>query len=57
MRWYRIIRGWMRQVTCPHSDRVLQMIYREPLAYTRRAQYYCPDCERLWASCRMPEGI
>jgi hypothetical protein len=57
MKWYSIIGRWMRQLTCPHPDRVLQMIYREPLAYTRRAQYYCPDCKRLWESCHMPEGI
>jgi hypothetical protein len=47
----------MRQLICSHQHRVLEMIYREPLTYTRRAEYYCPDCNRLWASCEMPEGI
>ena len=57
MKWYRIIRDRVLQLTCSHPDRVLQSIYREPLAYTGRAEYYCPDCQRLRASCRMPEGI
>jgi hypothetical protein len=50
-------RRLLRQLTCPHTNRVLEAIFREPLNYTRRAQYYCPDCKRLWASCQMPEGI
>jgi hypothetical protein len=53
----KLLRRLMRQLTCPHQNRVLDTIFREPLTYTRRAQYYCPDCKRLWASGQMPEGI
>lgn len=51
------IRLWFRQLACRHENRVLECIFREPIGYTRRAQYSCPDCKRVWASCQMPEGI
>lgn len=53
----KFLRHWLRQMTCTHPNRVLHAIFREPIGYTRRAQYHCPDCERVWASCQMPEGI
>jgi hypothetical protein len=53
----KFLRLVLRQLTCTHPNRVLESIFREPIGYTRRAQYYCPDCERGWASCQMPEGI
>ncbi len=52
-----LVKTLLKQLMCPHSNRVLEMIVREPLTYTRRAQYHCPDCKRNWASAQMPEGI
>jgi len=52
-----LVKTLFRQLVCPHQNRVLEMIVREPLTYTRRAQYFCPDCKRNWASAQMPEGI
>ena len=51
------LRQLIRQITCSHERRILDMIFREPLTYTRLARYYCPDCQRNWASGKMPEGI
>jgi hypothetical protein len=48
---------FFRQLTCAHERRILDNIIREPLTYTRLARYYCPDCERLWASAKLPEEI
>jgi hypothetical protein len=53
----KTLRLFVRQLTCTHPRRILDTIFREPLTYTRLAQYYCPDCERMWASGKMPEGI
>jgi hypothetical protein len=53
----KALRRWLQQFTCRHEKRVLEAIFREPIGYTRRAQYYCPECQRVWASCQMPEGI
>jgi hypothetical protein len=52
-----LVKSFVRQLFCPHQNRVLEMIVREPLTYTRLAQYHCPDCKRNWASAQMPEGI
>lgn len=52
-----LVKTLLKQLMCPHSNRVLEMIVREPLTYTRSAQYHCPDCKRNWASAQMPEGI
>ncbi|MBI3911906.1 MAG: hypothetical protein HY320_13365 [Armatimonadetes bacterium] len=53
----KMLRYWFRQLFCPHKNRILDMIFREPVTYTRRAQYYCPDCQRSWASWKLPDGI
>jgi len=52
-----LVKTLLKQLMCPHQNRVLEMIVREPLTYTRRAQYHCPDCKRSWASAQMPERI
>jgi hypothetical protein len=51
------LRQFFRQLTCAHERRILDTIFREPMTYTRLARYYCPDCERMWASGKLPEGI
>ena len=52
-----LVRNLFKQLVCPHQNRVLEMIVREPMTYTRRASNHCPDCKRNWASPQMPEGI
>jgi transposase-like protein len=52
-----LLKQFIKQLVCPHQNRVLEMIVREPLTYTRRAQYHCPDCNRSWASAHLPDGI
>jgi len=38
----QFIRFLVRHFACEHKERILTMIVREPITYTRRAQYYCP---------------
>jgi hypothetical protein len=47
----------VRHLCCDHKRRVLAMIVREPVTYSRRAQYYCPECQHSWHSWKLPEGI
>ncbi len=54
---WKVLRMWWRQFTCEHPHRILDMITREPVTYTRQAQYYCPDCQRSWCTWKLPEGI
>ena len=53
----QFVRFLVRYFWCDHKERVLNMIVREPLTYTRRAQYYCPSCQHCWHSWKMPEGM
>jgi len=53
----QFIRFLVRHFACDHKERILTMIVREPITYTRRAQYYCPSCEHTWNSWKLPESI
>ena len=51
----QFIRFLVRHFACDHKERILTMIVREPITYTRRAQYYCPSCEQRLS--RLPERV
>ena len=53
----KVIRQWIQQIRCSHENRILESIAREPITYTRQACYYCPDCQRNWTSCRLPDSV
>ena len=53
----QILQFFIRYFYCEHKSRILAMIVREPITYTRRAQYYCPDCQHSWHSWKLPEGV
>ncbi len=53
----RLYQFFYRYFVCEHHNRILNMIVREPVTYTRRAQYYCPTCQHCWCTPKLPEGI
>jgi hypothetical protein len=53
----KVIRQWIRQLSCSHDNRVLEGIVREPITYARQANYYCPDCQRNWVSWKLPDSV
>jgi len=53
----KLVEFLRRYFVCEHRRRQLQMIVREPITYTRRAQYFCPECNHCWHSGKLPEGI
>ena len=53
----QILNFFNRHFACEHKQRQLTMIVREPVTYTRRAQYYCPSCEHSWNTWKLPDSI
>jgi len=53
----KTIQQWFRQIRCAHANRILDGIVREPVSYARQANYYCPDCQRSWVSCNLPDSV
>lgn len=54
---FKAIRAWIHQLRCSHESRILDGIVREPMTYARQASYYCPDCQRNWISCNLPDSV
>lgn len=54
---FEAIRQWIRRLKCPHANRRLDGIVREPITYARQGSYYCPDCEHQWVSWRLPDSV
>jgi hypothetical protein len=54
---FQAIREWFRKLTCPHENRRLDGIVREPVTYARQGSYFCPDCERSWVSWQLPDSV
>jgi transposase-like protein len=57
MLFAKVIRQWLSPLFCPHENRVLDGIVREPITYARQASYYCPECQRNWVSWNLPDSV
>ena len=54
---FQTIRCWWRQIWCLHSDRELTGIGRGVENYERYGMYYCPSCDKVWRSRRLPDSV